>query len=53
MDFLEFSQLFTAENRQVPTPLGLSFCAAFEELDAELCRPPIRAYMVPGMPWGY
>jgi len=29
----------------VPTPLGLSFCAAFEELDAELCRPPIRAYM--------
>ncbi|CAE7662498.1 TOP3B [Symbiodinium sp. CCMP2592] len=30
----------------VPTPLGLSFCAAFEELDAELCRPPIRAYMV-------
>ncbi|CAJ1376130.1 unnamed protein product [Effrenium voratum] len=29
----------------VPTALGLSFCAAFEELDAELCRPPIRAYM--------
>ena len=25
--------------------MGLSFCAAFEELDAELCRPPIRAYM--------
>ena len=45
---------------EVPTSLGLSFCAAFEaaeyrhlsnllessqELDAELCRPPIRAYM--------
>lgn len=29
----------------VPTPLGLSFCAAFEELDSELCRPPIRAFM--------
>lgn len=29
----------------VPTALGLSFCAAFEELDGELCRPPIRAYM--------
>eukprot|EP00438_Fugacium_kawagutii_P026500 Skav202811 [mRNA] locus=scaffold326:1037841:1064355:+ [translate_table: standard] len=32
---------------EVPTALGLSFCAAFEELDAELCRPPIRAYMEP------
>ena len=30
---------------KVPTPLGLSFCAAFEELDPDLCRPPVRAYM--------
>merc|ERR1740130_2660526 len=29
----------------VPTSLGLSFCAAFEELDSSLSRPPIRAYM--------
>merc|ERR1719379_1079898 len=29
----------------VPTPLGLSFLAAFEEMDFELCRPPIRAFM--------
>eukprot|EP00913_Durusdinium_trenchii_P035711 g33415.t1 len=29
----------------VPTPLGLSMLAAFEELDPQLCRPPIRAFM--------
>ena len=52
MDFgWTFWSFHSSENSwfqlQVPTPLGLSFCAAFEELDAELCRPPIRAYMVP------
>merc|ERR1712008_177120 len=34
-----------ASRHMVPTALGLSFCVAFEELDGELCRPPIRAYM--------
>eukprot|EP00928_Gymnodinium_smaydae_P089617 TRINITY_DN7354_c0_g2_i1.p1 TRINITY_DN7354_c0_g2~~TRINITY_DN7354_c0_g2_i1.p1 ORF type:complete len:1373 (+),score=227.90 TRINITY_DN7354_c0_g2_i1:530-4120(+) len=34
-----------ASRHMVPSPLGLSFCAAFEELDSELCRPPIRAFM--------
>eukprot|EP00931_Biecheleriopsis_adriatica_P029828 TRINITY_DN17646_c0_g1_i1.p1 TRINITY_DN17646_c0_g1~~TRINITY_DN17646_c0_g1_i1.p1 ORF type:complete len:1244 (+),score=266.91 TRINITY_DN17646_c0_g1_i1:58-3789(+) len=29
----------------VPTPMGLSLLAAFEELDSQLCRPPIRAFM--------
>lgn len=29
----------------VPSPLGLSFCAAFQELDKELCQPEIRAFM--------
>merc|ERR1712129_272930 len=28
-----------ASRHMVPTALGLSFCAAFEELDGELCRP--------------
>merc|ERR1712039_747731 len=34
-----------ASRHMVPSPMGLSFCAAFEELDSELCRPAIRAFM--------
>ncbi|CAE7194926.1 TOP3B [Symbiodinium pilosum] len=34
-----------ASRHMVPTPMGLSMLAAFEELDAQLCRPPIRAFM--------
>ncbi|CAK8993289.1 unnamed protein product [Durusdinium trenchii] len=34
-----------ASRHMVPTPLGLSMLAAFEELDPQLCRPPIRAFM--------
>ncbi|CAE6936958.1 TOP3B, partial [Symbiodinium sp. CCMP2456] len=34
-----------ASRHMVPTPMGLSLLAAFEELDAQLCRPPIRAFM--------
>ena len=29
----------------VPTPLGLSFLAAFKDLDHELCEPKIRSFM--------
>jgi len=34
-----------ASRHMVPTPMGLSLLAAFEELDPQLCRPPIRAFM--------
>jgi len=34
-----------ASRHMVPTPMGLSILAAYEELDSQLCRPPIRAFM--------